>query len=332
MAFPVRIFFSRRTKRMVDQLRRDRVGLGLIGLGPSWEERYLNTLLLLQSRLTIRLVYDPVEARAKSVASEFNADVAGSLRQMLARPKLQGLLVLDPGWLGAGALRLIAGSGKPVFLASSVLRQATALEALFQSSLASKTEAMQTNNADDLWMPELGLRFTPATCRLRELIATKLGRIKRIWIECDLSADKTETAQLVDWCQHLMGLSPTLVSTKSNGQSPANHGIELDFSSLTPSNPRIAKLQRLPEGQGTAKFSIECEKGHATLTDRTRIFWKTSTESADESLDDERSETEILIDQFCRRALGGLNPVGRLSDFLRAFKVVESLSEGGISA
>ncbi len=316
---------------MVDQFRRDRVGLGLIGLGPSWEERYLDALIRLQNRLTIRLVYDPVEARAKSVASEFNADVAGSLRQMLSRPKLQGLLVLDPGWLGAGALSLIAGSGKPVFLADPILRQVPALEALIQPCPASKTQAQQTINADDLWMPELGLRFTPATCRLRELIATRLGRIKRILIECDLSAEKTETAHLVDWCHHLMGQSSTLVSATSNGQSPANHGIELDFSSLAPANPRNAKLQHQPEGQGAPRFSIECENGHATLADRTRITWKTSTESADESLDDERSETDILIDQFCRRALGGLNPVGRLSDFFRAIKVLESLSEFGIS-
>ncbi len=318
---------------MVDLSRRDRVGLGLIGLGPSWEERYLGTLRRLQSRLTIRLVYDPVEARAKSVASEFSADVAGSLRQMLDRPKLQGLLVLDPGWLGAGALSLIAGSGKPVFLASPVLRQASALQSLLQPCPATEIEAKQPNNADDLWMPELGLRFTPSTCRLRELIATKLGSVKRILIECDLSAEKAETAHLVDWCHHLMGQSPTLISSKSNGQSLVSHGIEFEFpSALTPSKPRTAKLQQHPQGHTVATFSIECEKGHATLTDRTRILWKTSTESADESLVDERSETEILIDQFCRRALGGLNPVGRLGDFLKAIKVVESVSDFGNSA
>ena len=318
---------------MVDQSRRDRVGLGLIGLGPSWEQRYLETLVRLQSRLTIRLVYDPVEARAKSVASEFDAEVAGSLRQMLARPKLQGLLVLDPGWLGAGALSLIAGSGKPVFLASPVLQQATALQALVQPCPATETQAKQTNATDELWMPELGLRFTPSTCRLRELIATKLGKVKRILVECDLSAEKTETAHLVDWCYHLMGQTPTLISSDANRQSLVSRGIEFEFSSaLTPPNPRTAKLQQHPQGHGVSQFSIECEKGHATLADRTRILWKTSTESADESLVDERSETEILIDQFCRRALGGLNPVGRLGDFLRAFKVVESLSDAGNSA
>ncbi|MEI8018234.1 MAG: Gfo/Idh/MocA family oxidoreductase [Schlesneria sp.] len=311
---------------MVDQSRRDRVGLGLIGLGPSWEQRYLETLVRLQSRLTIRLVYDPVEARAKSVASEFDAEVAGSLRQMLARPKLQGLLVLDPGWLGAGALSLIAGSGKPVFLANPTLRQPTALRALLQTSPSSATEAKQANTADDLCMPELGLRFTPSTCRLRELIATKLGRVKRILIECDLSAEKTEIAHIVDWCHPLMGQSPTVIS-RANGQSNAVHGVDFEFSSaLTPINTRTARLQQKPAGNGFARFSIECERGHATLTNRTHIHWKTPTDSADEYLVDERSETEILIDQFCRRALGGLNPVGRLSEFVRAINLVESFS------
>ena len=313
--------------RMVDQSRRDRVGLGLIGLGPSWEQRYLDALVRLQSRLTVRLVYDPVEARAKSIAGEFDAEVTGSLRQMLARPKLQGLLVLDPGWLGAGALSLIASSGKPVFLARPILRQPAALRALLQPCPLARTEAKQANAANDLCMPELGLRFTPSTCRLRELIATKLGRINRIVIECDLSGEKTETAHLVDWCHHLMGQPPTVVSN-ANGHSIANHAIDFEFNSGLPaSNIRSARLQQGPTGNGVARFSIECERGHATMSDRTHIDWKTSAESAEESLVDERSETEILIDQFCRRALGGLNPVGRLSDFLSAVEVVESIPD-----
>ena len=90
-------------------------------------------------------------------------------------------------------------------------------------------------------------------------------------------------------------------------------------------------MQQGSNGNEVARFSIECERGHATLSDRTHIRWETSTESADESLVDERSETEILIDQFCRRALGGLNPVGRLSEYLSAIEVVESLSGRGVS-
>ena len=56
---------------------------------------------------------------------------------------------------------------------------------------------------------------------------------------------------------------------------------------------------------------------------RAHIAWQTSTNSASESLTEERSEIDILIDQFCRRAVGGLNPVGRLSDYLRALEIVE---------
>src|SRR5665213_1587356 len=91
-----------RTLRMIEKLRRDRVELGLIGLGPGWDQTYRETLIRLQNRISIRLVYDSVEARARTVAFEFDADVADSMRQILFRPGLQGLLVLDLGWCGAG--------------------------------------------------------------------------------------------------------------------------------------------------------------------------------------------------------------------------------------
>ncbi len=37
-----------------------------------------------------------------------------------------------------------------------------------------------------------------------------------------------------------------------------------------------------------------------------------------EGLATERTETEVLLDHFCRRAVGGLIPVPSLEDFLRA--------------
>jgi hypothetical protein len=313
---------------MADQSRRDRVGLGLIGLGSSWEQLYRETLLRLQNRMKIRLIYDPVEARAKSVAGELDADFAGSLRQMLARSTLQGLLVLDPGWLGAGALDLIARCGKPVYLSGTVLRQTSVLRAVLKSTRSS-IESQTQLNADELWIPEFGLRFTPSTCRLRELIATRLGPAEHILIECDLSAGTADLAHLVDWCANLVGQMPNR-STIANGQSSAERRIDLEFPPASSSSKRrTASLQQFTESNHSVQFSISCERGNAFLTDRTRIVWQTSTESADESLVNERVETEILIDQFCRRAVGGLNPVGRLSEFLRAIEIVESLLHAG---
>ena len=303
---------------MVDQSRRDRVGLGLIGLGSCWEPLYRDTLFELKNRLTVRLVYDPVEARAKSVADEFDAELAASLSHVLARQTLQGLLVIDPGWLGAGAFRMIARSGKPVYLASPALRQVEFLRMIGQDN----GERHGTQHSDDLWIPEFRFRFTPCTCRLRELIATKLGSAEQIQIDCDLTADNAELAHLVDWCSHLMGKPP--ISSVVVGMTPAR-GLHIDLTFGTLSKPCTATLQHSAEPAGPIRFSITCERGTAELTDRTKICWRTANESAQEVLTDERSETEILFDQFCRRAVGGINPVGRLSEFLKAIEIVESI-------
>jgi predicted dehydrogenase len=310
---------------MADQSRRDRVGLGLIGLGSCWEQLYRDTLFRLQNRLTIKLVYDPVEARAKSVAAEFNAEIAESLQRILARPTLQGLLVLDPGWLSSGALKLIARCGKPVYLASSVLKQTDVLRSIMQETRLPERSGLPPN-IDDLWIPEFKLRFMPSTCRLRELIATKLGPVENIRIECNLSIHLAELAHLIDWCANLFGNRP-LHATLTGRPTSVEPQIHLAFPSSNKSpHPKSAiLLQTIESQQDSVRYSMTCQRGTAVLTDRTRIQWQTSTESADESLIDERPETEILIDQFCRRAVGGINPVGRLSEFLQAVELIESL-------
>jgi len=313
---------------MVDPSRRDRVGLGLIGLGPSWELLYRSAIDRLQNRLTIRLVYDTVEARARSVAADFETEPVASLHQMLTRPTLQGLLVLDPGWLGAGALHSIAHSGKPVYLATPVLRQGAELHRMLQGQSAMTSSHGYSQIPDDRWMPELRLRFTPASCRLRELIATKLGPVKDIQIECNPDTDVTEIAQIIDWCADLMG--QMLVVTKE-GCGSKHFGLPVHFEIPKPkskSDTRTVSLNCSKQGGGGLRCDITCVRGTATVRDRAWIRWENSQESAEECLQDERSEIEILIDQFCRRALGGLNPVGRLEEFSKALQVAESLSNG----
>ncbi len=310
---------------MADQPRRDRVGLGLIGLGSNWEQLYRDTLLHLQNRLTIKLVYDPVEARANSVAADFDAEIAESLNQMLARPTLQGLLILDPGWLGSGALNLIARCGKPAYLASTVLKQTTVLRSIMKARDLPDQPSLP-NCLDDLWLPEFKLRFMPSTCRLKELIATKLGPVEHIQIECNLCVDHADVAHQIDWCANLVGKRPGQMTLRCS-QAAADPQIDLSFAPVTKSSqPTTARLVQITESmKDSFRYSLVCQRGKAVVTDRTRIQWQASTESADETLLDERSEIEILIDQFCRRAVGGINPVGRLSEFLHAVEMIESV-------
>ncbi len=307
---------------MVDKSRRDRVGLGLIGLGPSWEQVYRDAIGRLQSRLTIRLVYDPVEARARSVATEINAEVVSSLRQLLTRSSLQGVLVLEPGWCGVGALNLVASSGKPAYLGKWALRDALAQNSILRGPKGLSDGESKALKIDDQLFPELGLRLTPASCRLRELMATKLGSATQILIHADLSSEISEIATLVDWCISMMGQDP-ISSNRSIESSTGLAGFDLEFPSSV-SGRRTAKLRQKSIGENSLRIEVECDCGHAVLTNRTQIAWKSSAEQAEESLAGERTETEILIDQFCRRALGGLNPVGRLSEILQAIEIAEA--------
>lgn len=318
--------FSRQTLRMDDTSRRDRVGLGLIGLGPSWEQVYRDALVRLQNRLTIRVVYDPVEARARAVASDFNATVAGSLRQILQHRALQGVLMLDSGWHGPAALRLVACGRKPVFLGSPMMSK------IYHWRMRSSpgSSAIEIPSPNELLMPEFRLRFTPASCRLRELIATRLGAAHRIEIEHSLSDDIESMAELVDWCASIFGQEPALPEAPI-GNSPASSGFELKFpgsawsrDAATP-RPKSALLTQQSQRKMPLKIDVVCERGQATLFHRTKIHWSTGTESAQETLTEERTETEILIDQFCRRALGGLNPVGQFSELLKAIEVAKSI-------
>lgn len=313
---------------MTENSRRDRVGLGLIGLGPSWEQIYRDTLGRLQNRLKVRLVYDPVEGRARSVAAELGAEVASSLRQIVFRQNLQGLLVLDPGWCSTGILALVAHSSKPIYLARPVLRDAAALHEVLESP--PKCPGNHQLTRDDQLMPELGLRFTPASCRLRELIATKLGKSQTITLDCDLNCGLEEVAILIDWCNYIMGHAVE-ISAKATRTDRALTQIDLAFSttdtshSSMPAEPRTATLRHMASPCEDVRIEVVCESGQAFIPNRTHIQWRTAAESAAESLADERTEFDILIDQFCRRALGGLNPIGRLSELVSAIDVVKTI-------
>jgi hypothetical protein len=306
---------------MNERSNRGRVGLGLIGLGSAWERPYRDILLKMQHRLAIRNVFDPVEVRAQSIAAEFDADAVGSLYQILHRPNLQGFIVLDPGWMGSGAMSIIAAAGKPVFLAAQLLRRTVELRDFVATASSSK----RLTDPDELMLPELGLRFTPASCRLRELIATRLGPVHHIEIECNPDADQESKAFLIDWCSDIMGQGPTTWE-HSEASAKMKSGIRLSYSpAKSIHGERGAFIKSAAKSSGTYLIRVECDHGHATVDGRARIAWQNSSAANDETLMDERSETEILIDQFCRRVAGGLNPVGRLSEYLSALDISEGL-------
>ena len=63
---------------------------------------------------------------------------------------------------------------------------------------------------------------------------------------------------------------------------------------------------------------LHCEHGDARLLGANVIEWTVDGCRQSEELTTERTETEVLLDHFCRRVVGGLIPVPTLEDLMRA--------------
>lgn len=304
------------------------VNLGLIGLGPFWESRFRPALTKLSAKLQVVAVYDNVVSRAEQAARETNAHVVGGVSSLVNRADVQALLLLDAGWQGAAALRLVSHCRKPILLAARVDASQSELKQWHHQAVSHGVTAM----------PAFPHRCTPASNRLQELMATQLGRPLRIEVaispasmqavpfatESDFGGQTPPPPdpllEWTDWCHYLFRAVPQQVTRRSDGQ-----GWHFDFPPLSssPLDNRVAVLSLCPEPPIIDRPTIDdvrvhCERGEARLLGSTTIEWSADGNQQSEELTAERTETEVLLDHFCRRAVGGLIPVPSLEDLMRA--------------
>ncbi len=323
---------------MREKMTRAQLSIGLIGLGPTWERHYREAVRRLSSKLCVRAVCDPVHIRAAAVACEFRAATFSSPWQLSQRCDIKAWLILDPGWFGIYPAELAVRLGRPALFANCFHHEPQRLATVFAQSI----------EQGESLVAEFPNRFAPATMRIRELLATKLGPVFRIDIDhrvpsCAtvdllrwLSGARAECLALLDWCACLAGRSVSEVEWTIDTQHAELHLLFHSVPGDGPPNPPSATI-RFTSIVGDEPIRhrrrVECERGVVTSDNPNQIAWHTETEQADESLTHERSPFEIALDQFCRRALGGLVPVPTLTDALRGLAMlqaaVESLSTGG---
>lgn len=304
------------------------VNLGLIGLGPFWESRFRPALTKLSAKLQVVAVYDNVISRAEQAARETNARVVGGVSSLVDRADVQALLLLDAGWQDAAILRLLSDRRKPILLAARVDASPSELQQWHHQAVSHGVTIM----------PAFPRRCTPASNRLQELMATQLGRPLRIEIaispaslqavpfatESDFGGQAPPSQdpllEWTDWCHYLFRTVPKQITRRSDGQ-----GWRFDFPppSGSPQDDRIAELSLSPTppiaDQPTLdEVRLHCERGEARLLSSTSIEWSADGNQQSEELTTERTETEVLLDHFCRRAVGGLIPVPSLEDLMRA--------------
>jgi predicted dehydrogenase len=370
------------------------VNVGVVGLGPDWDSRFRPALRKLRERIAVRALYDPVASRAAQIAAEWNVDAVDGLVALSRRSDIRALLLLDAGWSGWESVRLLCAAAKPVFILSGLSHDQSALRLLHDRATA----------LGQTVMPAFGLRYTPATCRLRELMATRLGPPTAITVdvalppiggvagvEAESSERRPQTAHslgapadqprspetfapfvgLIDWCQYVVGSSPLRIhavasngATESHGvagveaerrpqsarslgapagrsQPPATSGssVRLEFNDTSDSSATVRAELRIPalpqpsarcsfvtdvDAPARVRATVVCQRGTATLESGTQIVWQDGDKSVCETLTSERTETEVMLDLFCRRVVGGLIPVADISDVLRGARLLEA--------
>jgi predicted dehydrogenase len=196
--------------------------VGLIGLGEAWEDQHRPALRALADRFEVRAVCDQIGHRAHWAAAEFGASAVDGFRSLAAREDIDAVLMLSPQWYGSLPILAACDFGKAVYLGHGL-----PMEPELAATIRQRVE-----KAGIAFMAEFPRRQSPATLRLKELIATRLGPPRLLFCHhrlpmpqrnhasrrCRLQATmRQELTELVDWCRYVVGKEPSWVTGISHG-------------------------------------------------------------------------------------------------------------------
>ena len=310
------------------------VRIGIIGLGPYWEQRYEPVLRMMDQRIQIKAVYDPVRSRAEQVSSLWNAAVASGIEALTTRYPVDAFLLLNSEWMNHYPLKVLSQQHRPVYIAGSLGEDLNLLGEIHERA----TDQLVT------LMPEFSRRYSQATSRFFELVVTRLGKPVSIHLQtCRPAADqrveipgqKNETdflVGLIDWCCYVMRTKPVKVHSSfhsdSSIQSEDHWRIKIEFlPDPVTAAERFALIDIKQHQQSTdslyPRHQVHCRNGHAEFHSPDEIHWENDTETITESLKSDRQELEVMLDHFCRRAVGGIIPVANIRDVCQAIRLVQ---------
>jgi predicted dehydrogenase len=294
-------------------------------------------LLSLSDRFEIRAVCCDVAQRAEQISREFHAVVVDGYRSLSAREDVDAVLMLAPGWYGALPILAACDTGKAVYCAAALDLDVGRLHEV-------KCRIEESGVA---FMAELPKRHAPATLRLKELIATRLGQPKMLFChrrqpvtkhgraDEQLKDGTRDFIELVDWCRYVVGSDPSSVfgvTHRDRDSSESDYRMmSLDFS--VADSPGVGPLAHISCGEympatwheaigfrPPAALQVACEKGIAFIDLPATLIWFDEAGRHMESLESERPVGEQMLTQF-HRAVTSL--VRKSSDFEDAYRAVQ---------
>jgi predicted dehydrogenase len=202
------------------------------------------------------------------------------------------------------------------------------------------------------FMSELPRRHAPATLRLKELIATRLGMPRLLFCHMRVPAEETsarktcqlgdpslhDVVELVDWCRYVVGREPTSVIGITHYKSTESDEMDyqmmsLDFSEGTAvghgATAQISCGRYMPAAwheavafRPPAALQVACENGIAFIDMPSNLIWFDKAGRNMESLESERPVGETMLAQFHRSITSLVRNTASLHDVYRAQSVV----------
>ncbi len=318
--------------------------VGLIGLGEVWQQRHAPALRMLSDRYDLRAVCDPVAHRAQQVADEFGATAVDGFRALTRREDVDVILILTPQWYGSLPMLAACEVGKAVYCAGGM--DMTVQDA---ATIKSRVEA-----AGIAFMSEFPRRYAPATLRLKELIATRLGNPRLLFCHQRSVADALGSVsshrwprpsgtralvELVDWCRYVVDREATWVTgilhpTTCKPGDEDYQMMSLDFSDRgSPGSGTVAQIscgRYVPPlwheaitYRPLAGLQVSCERGIAFVDLPSTLVWFDAAGRHQESLESERPVGEQLLTQFHRAVTSLVRKTSDLEDAYRALMIVD---------
>lgn len=322
--------------------------VGLIGLGENWLTRHRPALLAMSDRFEVKAICCEIARKADQVARDFNAMPMDGFRAMVEREDIDAVLALSPDWVGALPMVAACESGKAVFSAGALDIAAEQLDQVRR----------RIENSGVAFMAELPRRFAPATIRLKELIATRLGAPRLMFCHERLPAEAQSNRlrrgqycpltwrhlmELVDWCGYLVGRPPGSVLSALHEQHAAHRDawyqmVNLEFppeaEGLPPVMAQMSVGHYVPDRwpdalayRRPASIQICCDRGMAFVDLPSNVVWFDDSGPHSESLESERPVGERMLDQFHRAVTSLVRRNADLDDSVRAMRVVQAAQE-----
>ncbi|MEM8668279.1 MAG: Gfo/Idh/MocA family oxidoreductase [Planctomycetota bacterium] len=314
--------------------------IGLVGLGESWQTRHRPALRMLHDRFDVRAVFSPVAKLAENTASEFQADAVDGYRSLVSRCDIDAVMVLQRTWLGWLPMLAACEAGKAVYWAGS-------LDVDPEKDQHVRTAIEESGVA---FMAEFPRRFAPATLRLKELIATRLGAPQLLFCHRRLKGrqkddpngsdlSRCEFMELIDWCRYIVDREPAAVSSTAHrvGERTSYRCITLDFPSNEHSQAVTAQIscgdyiqaawQEADNFRPPSALQICCERGVAFIDLPSTLVWFDDAGRHLESLESELPVGERLLTQFHRSVTSLVRNISDLSDAYRAAAILTAATK-----